>query len=129
MEPPEPLADSAPIAWHAAERLCPRAADTADTCFWYHRVWQYLRLLDVISSTRTNSGFMLRTFAEYARRGTHPRCIVTCTADYSMLAHLASAYAGERASLEPTVMDRCPTSLLLNQWYADRHRLALTTVE
>jgi hypothetical protein len=127
MDPIEPLAESAPIAWAEAPRRCYHDPQTGDTCLWYHRVWQYLRLLGVISSVRTNTNFLTRTFRDRARTGRHPRVLVSATADYSMLAHLKSAYDQEGAALEVTVVDRCETSLMLNRWYADRYHVALGT--
>jgi SAM-dependent methyltransferase len=123
----EPLRESAFIGWDAAPRLCPGDPAGRETCMWYHRVWQYLRLLDIISSTRTNSEFLVRALRDYARFGTHGRALVSCTADYSMLAHLRHAYDEAQASLDATVVDRCPTSVMLNRWYADRYAVRLTT--
>ena len=95
-----------------------------DTCVWYHRVWQYLRLLGIITSIRTNTSFLLDTFERLA--DTHPRVLITASADYGMLAHLKHAF-GDRP-LDVTLVDRCPTSVRLNQWYADRLGFTLTTV-
>jgi SAM-dependent methyltransferase len=108
--PEEPLGESAPIAWREAPRRC------AASCMAYHRVWQYLRWLGLISSIRTNSEFLIRTFRSLAPG--RPRVLVSGTADYGMLAHLHHAYASQ--PLEATVVDLCPTPLLLNAWYADR---------
>jgi hypothetical protein len=121
--PYEPLAESAPLAWRLAPGLCPGDATSLDTCVWYHRVWQYLRLLGIITSIRTNTSFLLDTFDGLA--GTHPRVLIAASADYGMLAHVRHAF-GERP-LDVTLVDRCPTSLRLNQWYADRLGFALTT--
>jgi SAM-dependent methyltransferase len=85
-----------------------------------------LRLLGVISTIRTNTAFLSSRFRQCARTGQFPRVLVSATADYSMLAHLRSAYEG--SALEATVVDRCGTSVLLNRWYADRYGLALTAV-
>jgi SAM-dependent methyltransferase len=93
---------------------------------WYHRVWQYLRLLGVITTIRTNTDFLIRSFRECARSG-RSRVLVSATADYSMLAHLHHAYALEGEPLQPTVIDRCETSLLLNRWYAERSGMPLAT--
>ena len=127
-EPHELLAESAPLAWQHAPTSCRRDPATGETCAWYHGVWQYLRVLGVISSTQSDGAFLLRTFRECARDGRHPRALVSGTADYSMLAHLRLAYAMEQAELDATVVDRCPTSLLLNGWYGERHDMRLTTV-
>ena len=122
--PHEPLADSAPVAWALAPGLCPGDPASHDTCVWYHRVWQYLRLLGIITSIRTNTSFLLDTFERLA--DTHPRVLISGSADYGMLAHLKHAF-GDRP-LDVTLVDRCPTSVRLNQWYADRYGFPLTTV-
>jgi SAM-dependent methyltransferase len=122
--PVEPFAESAPLAWAMAPTLCPGDADAADTCVWYHRVWQYLRLLEIITSIRTNSQFLTDTLGRCAED--HPRALVCGSADYGMLAHVKHAYGNRR--LDVTVLDVCPTSLYLNRWYADRFRFGVETV-
>ena len=127
LAPDEPLADSAPFAWAEAPLRCTRDPETGNACVSYHRVWQYLRLLGIISSTRTNTDFLIGRFRESARTGHHPAALVSGTADYSMLAHLRCAYAVEGAVLDVTVIDRCETALALNRWYAARYGFRLTT--
>ena len=121
--PIEPLAESAPIAWATAPFLCPGSPESRDCCVWYHQVWQYLRLLEIITSIRMNTEFLVRTLEREA--GARPRVLVTGTADYGMLAHLKFAYG--RRPLAVTVVELCPTSLHLNRWYADRFGVDLTT--
>jgi SAM-dependent methyltransferase len=121
--PDEPLHESAPVAWALAATHC-AGPHSADTCFWYHRVWQYLRLLDIITSIRTNTPFLLGTLQRLAP--SHPRVLISGSADYAMLAHLRQAY-GERP-LDVTMLDRCATPVAVNQWYADRFGMAITPV-
>jgi SAM-dependent methyltransferase len=122
--PDEPLAESAPVAWALAARLCAGDPRSHDSCLWYHRIWQYLRLLDIITSIRTNTPFLLATLARLAP--SHPRVLISGSADYAMLAHLRHAYGAR--PLEVTMLDRCATSVAINQWYADRYGLAMTPV-
>jgi SAM-dependent methyltransferase len=117
--PNEPFADSAPVAWREAPLLCP------ESCMAYHRVWQYMRWLGLITSIRTNSEFLVRTFEPKARD--HRRVLVSGTADYGMLAHLHHAYGA--APLQATVLDLCPTPLLLNRWYAKRAGRVVQTIQ
>ena len=124
----EPLGESAPLAWAEAPRLCPRDDVTDETCRWYHQVWQYLRLLGVISTVGTNSGFLAQTFRMYARTGAYRRVFIAGSADYAMLARLKDAYDSERQPVDITVLDRCATSLLLNRWYADWAGFAISAV-
>jgi hypothetical protein len=124
----EPLAISAPLVWACAPRLCPDDPDGRD-CLWYHRVWQYLRLLNVITTVRTNTDFLLEVFRDHARSGRFSRVLVSAAADYSMLAHLAHAYRAEGAPLHVTFVDRCGTAVFLNRWYADRYGVDLRAHE
>jgi SAM-dependent methyltransferase len=126
--PEEPLAVSAPLAWAEAPGRCFRDPETGQTCAAYHRVWQYLRLLGIISAARTNTDFMIDRFRQCAATGWYPRALVSATADYSMLAHLSCAYAAEHAPLDVTVVDRCPTAVFLNRWYASRYGFPITAV-
>ena len=123
-KPDEPLAESAPVAWGLAPSLCAGDPASHDSCLWYHRIWQYLRLLDIITSIRTNTTFLLATLERLAP--THPRVLISGSADYAMLAHLREAF-GSRP-LDVTLVDLCATSVRMNQWYADRYGLALTPV-
>ena len=115
----EPLALSAPLAWARAAELCPPAADSRGECVWYHRVWQYLRLLGVITTVATNADFLIAFFRERARAGGFRRVLISAAADYALLAHIAHAYRLENAPLEVTLVDRCGTAIFLNRWYAE----------
>jgi hypothetical protein len=119
----EPLRDSAPLAWAMAPKLCAGDPAAPDACVWYHRVWQYLRLFEIITSIRTNSDFLITTLDCFA--SDHSRVLVCGSADYGMLAHVKQAYRDRL--LDVTVLDRCPTSLYLNQWYADRYAFPIQT--
>jgi SAM-dependent methyltransferase len=120
--PVEPLEESALVAWTAAPSLCAGAPESLDSCLWYHRIWQYLRLLDIITSIRTNTAFLLATFERLAP--THPRVLISGSADYAMLAHVREAFGAH--PLDVTFVDLCATSVRMNQWYADRYGLSLT---
>ena len=124
----EPLAESAPLAWRHAPRLCPGDAASVDTCRWYHQVWQYLRVLGVITTVGTNDAFLASTFRALARSATTRRVLIAGSADYAMLARLHAAFQAESRPLDATVLDLCATSLWLNRWYAERVGLAIDTV-
>ena len=122
--PDEPLEQSAPVAWALAPQSCAGDPGSRDTCLWYHRIWQYLRLLDIITSIRTNTPFLLATLERLAP--THPRVLISGSADYAMLAHLRHAY-GSRP-LDVTMLDLCPTSVAMNRWYAERFGMTLAPI-
>lgn len=120
---------SAPLAWAQAPTLCFRDADGAQPCRAYHQIWQYLSLLGVSGSIRTDTVFLIETIRRLAREDGARRVAITGTADYGMLAHVLRAFALEHIEPEVTVVDRCPTSLMLNRWYAERLGATVTTVE
>lgn len=118
-QPFEPLDDSALLAWDRAPQLC------RPECLSYHRVWQYLRRLGIITSIRTNTDFLLQVFRRVADE--HPRVLVSGTADYGMLAHLHDAYGAR--PLDVTVLDLCATPLMLNGWFGRRVGRAVRLVQ
>jgi SAM-dependent methyltransferase len=122
--PDEPLHESAPVAWALAGTHCAGDPQSADSCLWYHRVWQYLRLLGIITSIRTNTAFLQATLRRLAP--THARVLISGSADYGMLAQLRGAYAAR--PLDVTMLDRCGAPVAVNQWYAARYGMTVTPV-
>jgi len=120
----EPLMDSAPIAFQTAIKRCP-PMDAPGSCRAYHAVWQYLRLGERTQSLRVDGSIYAAAAERLARMGTLRRVLVTATADYSMLAHLA--FGARRGGAQPTfhIVDRCASTLELNRWYGDRMGLAV----
>jgi SAM-dependent methyltransferase len=123
----EPLLESARMIHTIAPMLCTRDHVDRNSCAWYHGVWQYLRLFDMVSSPSWHSTFYERCLAAGLAGDGPRRVLITGAADYSMLAYvIAAAQAtGKLQShlLEAHVMDLCPTPLSASRWYADRFRL------
>jgi hypothetical protein len=113
---PEPLAASAPIARALAPATC-----TAG-CAGYHGAVQELRLLGVVGSPQINRAFYREELGAAAARGAR-RVLVAGAADYAMLAHVLDAMPVAAV----TVIDRCPTPLLLSRWYGAMHGAAVAT--
>lgn len=124
----EPLEISAPLAQAQADRLCPDDAGEGG-CKAYHGLWQWLRLLEVFRTVRSDRDFLVGATARFARGMARLRVLVVGAADYGVLAHVNAGLrlAGGRPQI--TVMDRCATPLWLNRWYADREGLELVCVQ
>jgi SAM-dependent methyltransferase len=121
----EPLLESAPLAFTTAMAHCPH--DSA--CQVYHAVWQYLRLAEVVRSVRVDGPIYAAVAEQLACAGRLRRVLITATADYSMLAHLAYGVRRAGADVEFSIIDRCATALQLNAWYADRNGLDVRTIQ
>ena len=116
----EPILDSARTAYRVAQRLCRKDSASGNDCSWYHGLWQYLRLFNLVATPAQNAGFFLDALGTLAREGRYRRVLVSGTADYSMPAHVLWAYRMENAVVDVTVVDLCETPLFLSRWYAER---------
>jgi len=121
----EPLLESAPHAFTTAMAQCPH--DSA--CQVYHAIWQYLRLAEIVRSVRVDGPIYAAVAERMARAGQLRRVLITATADFSMLAHLAYGARLAGAKVEFSVLDQCATALHLNAWYADRNGLDVRTIQ
>jgi len=121
----EPLQQSAPIGFEIAQRLCERDGPTS--CRTYHAMWQYLRLTGVHRSLRVDGPLFVAAAERLALSGRLNRVLVSGTADYSMLAHIA--HGGRRGGRVPSfhVVDKCNSTLRLNEWYGEQRDIDVGT--
>jgi hypothetical protein len=98
--------------------LCRGDHIDSDGCDWYHGTWQFLRLMDLVSTPVWHHQFYVRSLTEAISQGAR-RILITGTADYSVFAYVLEAV---RAFPESTVaiVDLCQTPLFACQWYAKR---------
>jgi SAM-dependent methyltransferase len=125
----EPLVLTADLIYGVAPVFCTRDHVDPSSCSWYHGTWQYLRLLQLVSTPTWHHEFYERHLLEAVQATNASRALVTGAADYSMLAYLARAV--ESANAEPTihVVDQCATPLFGCRWYAKRFGFDVTTFE
>lgn len=123
----EPLTLIAPLAAELAAEHCCWNEETGKTCAWYHGTLDQLRLLGVMSSPAEDSGFLVPTFARLAGDPSFRRVLISGAGDCAMLTQLLSGFAAAGAEPSVTLIDRCPTPVKLNEWFAKRQGLALET--
>jgi SAM-dependent methyltransferase len=114
----EPLLESAPLAWEWAPRLCWKDAATGIDCSAIHGIWQYLRLMGLVTAPEHHAEFFRSAFD--AVTATAPRVLVSGAVDYSMLAHALAIFRERGVEARISMIDRCETPLRLSLWYADR---------
>lgn len=124
----EPLLESAPIARRLAPQLCRRDPATGADCSPVHGTWQYLRILELVTTPREHAAFLRDALARAAPEGRNNRVLISGAMDYSMLAHVWWACDLRRAAAEVTVLDICETPLHLNRWYAEKAGRAVHNV-
>jgi len=118
----EPLRERAPIAFDIAQGTC---AD--QDCCTYHSMWQYLRLAGIHRGLQVDGALFVAAAEHLARDGALNRVLVSGTADYSMLAHIA--HGAHRGGANPSfhVVDQCATTLRMNKWYGAKRGFGVTT--
>jgi len=120
------LAQSAGLMWDQAAKTC--ASEDGD-CLAYHRVWQYLRLMGLNTSIESDSGFIIENLCKLQEDGLAGKILLCGTADYGLLAHIDWASRLESSNPVISVMDRCATPLVINNWYAQKYNLTIKTVQ
>lgn len=124
--PEEPLALSAPLARELAPRLC-HDDPQRGSCAWYHGFWQYLRLLDFVTTPRDHADFYREALQTPIADGAR-RVLVSGTADYALPACVLWIFGRSEVGPDLTVLDLCPTPLRLSEWYAGHVGVRLRTV-
>jgi SAM-dependent methyltransferase len=124
----EPLVESAALAWKLAPQFCGKDPESDGSCSWYHRIWQYLRIMGLASSAMQRRDFYRLAARKFATDRRSPRVLIAGTADYAMLALLVEAFEGSETPPSFTVVDVCETPLHLNRWYASRLSRSIETM-
>jgi SAM-dependent methyltransferase len=114
------LAESAPLGLDLSEQFCDAA------CREYHGVWGFLRLYGVLPAVSREAAFLRARVSEALTAGAR-RVLISGTADFGILAHVAEGIADSGQSAEITVADLCPTPLKLSEWYAARNGFRIAT--
>lgn len=124
----EPLTKSAPTMSAMSEFLCKGDHLNREDCRWYHSAWQYLRLLDLVSTPTWHSGFYLDSLGEVVRSNHRQNVLISGAADYSTLAYVLHAFDGSKAKCNVTFLDLCETPLMISRWYAAKKGQSISTL-
>ena len=116
----EPLVLTADLLHGVAPVLCTSDHIDKSGCHWYHGTWQYLRLLQLVSTPTWHHEFYRAELANALTQCDSANALITGTADYSMLAYLAEAARQAETRTCFHVLDQCATPLFACRWYAKR---------
>lgn len=124
----EPLSSSADYCYNIAKSVCSKDYIDKASCVWYHSIWQYLRLLDLVSSPEWHSEFYIENMIKIFERKLSPKVLISGTADYSMLAYIIYCCKLTSNSAEIYVLDLCNTPLEMCKWYAKREKVKISVI-
>ncbi|NNF23415.1 MAG: class I SAM-dependent methyltransferase [Rhodobacteraceae bacterium] len=86
-------------------------------CQDYHRAWGFLRLYGTLPAVGRDHEILLSTLRSEIRGGRR-NVLVSGSADAGILAYVLESLRSEDATGRVAVVDRCPTPLAVNTWYA-----------
>lgn len=124
----EPMVKTAPLMELLSDAVC-AGSYLSEDCSWYHGAWQYLRILDLVSTPTWHPSFYIPELRRFADRHDNPRILISGTADYSTLAHVLWVFGEKDKNCQVTVLDLCQTPLILCKWYAQRVGDHIETVQ
>ena len=122
----EQILDFARLAWKTAPSTCLDDRNLEHGCAWYHGIWPWLRLVDVVTAPTDHADFYAEFLGAFAREKDRQRVLVSGGADQSTLAHVIGAY--QDCPLEATALDRCQTPLALCRLLAEQTGRSVSTV-
>ncbi len=125
----EPLSSSADYCYNIANKECVYDYVDFETCAWYHSIWQYLRLVDMVSSPEWHADFYINNFKKILSKKISPRILISGTADYSMLAYIIHCCEITNNIADVFIIDLCKTPLTLCSWYAKRKNINITIIK
>jgi hypothetical protein len=125
----EPMVRTAPLMDLLATALCRGDYVSPEDCSWYHGVWQYLRIFDLVSTPTWHSSFYIDELSRLVQQHHEgSKVLISGTADYSVLAHVLWTFGRARSECRLTVLDLCETPLILCRWYAKQLDQDITSV-
>lgn len=98
-----------------------------ENCVWYHSIWQYLRMLDVVSSPTWHDKFYNFQLNNVLQRD-NLNILISGTADYSILAYVISIMKKNKKHANIYVLDTCKTPLLACEWFAKKENVKITCI-
>jgi hypothetical protein len=125
----EPFGQSAAMACKLAAEHCRSPVANHADCEWYHGAWQIFRLIGLITTICSDDDFFSRVLPPFCRNS-RSKILVSGAADYALLARIVAAADIDACGFPwVTIVDRCATPLLLNQWYARQTSIPLAILQ
>lgn len=125
----EPLMMSADMMSEVSYVLCSHDHMNMNSCCWYHSVWQYLRLMNMVSTPSWHHDFYLQNLENALSNKINPRVLISGAADYSSLSYVIRSMELLGKTGEYDVLDLCETPLFACKWYAKRKSVKLNTMQ
>lgn len=121
----EPIEESADLICDVSHKLCANGVMDSD-CNWYHSSWQYLRLLNLVSTPSWHDIFYIEQLQKALKKENN--ILISGLADYSMLAYVIDAIRKKHVKANIYVLDTCKTPLYACNWFAEKNNYPIKTI-
>ena len=121
------LIESCQLMYDIANKECSGGVLDEKSCGWYHSAWQYLRILDKVSSPTWHFNFYYKSFFDYLSN--ESKVLITGTADYTLLALLYFVATKKNVKPQIWVCDICRSPLLICQHFANVNKFSLSVIQ
>lgn len=118
------LSISAPILFDLVE-LHPCKYYNGKSFDWYHKAWQFLRILDKVSTPTWHSYFYFEALKEEIKDQSN--ILISGTADYTIIAFIIEISKKLKVSPKITVIDICSAPLKICEWYCKKEGFKIKT--
>jgi len=117
---------AAKFAHAYAQTHCHQNSDSK-SCAWYHGSWQFLRLLDLVSTPDVHAAHFNTQLERIAGDPTFKNILVCGSADSGLVKTIHEALRHRQSEIKLTVVDICETPLKDCQLYSDKNGFQITT--
>ena len=122
----ENLKESCNLIYEFANNHC-KNGDGDDNCVWYHSIWQYYRMLNVVASPTWHNEFYITQFSKAFNKD-NSNILISGAADYAILAYVLEIMKQNKVKLNIYVLDMCETPLFACKWYANKENVNIKCV-
>lgn len=121
------LRKSANMLYNVAKDNCKNGI-VDENCLWYHSIWQYLRMMDAVSSPSWHSDFYNEQLKRSLKNKDTNNILISGTADYSMLAYVIRCIKESKVKANIYVLATCKTPLIACEWFAKMENIEITCI-
>lgn len=118
---------AAKFAYEYSQAHCQQHPN-AQTCAWYHGSWQFLRLLDLVSTPASHFSHFDSQLKEIAADFTFKNILISGSADSALVQAVYQALAHRKTDIRLTAVDICATPLKVCEHYADTVGINIETL-
>ena len=121
------LLESAFMMEDLAMAHCEGSYVSEQNCGWYHSSWQYLRIVDMVSTPYWHQEFYQKALKKALSGKKQARILVSGTADYGMLQEIMMLEDNSSIS-EIIILDLCRTPLEICEWFHKKYPSSAITL-